>query len=228
MREQTLGTFIDQLAARLPAPGGGAVGALHTAQAAALLAMVARYSDGSAYDAHRTEIDGVVTAADRASARALLLAQEDAAAFTAVTRAYRLPRGTARERAVRSAAVATALEEAAAPPVETVGLAGELVVLAERLVPVGNRHVLGDVGAAAETLRAAAGIACLTVSANLAGITAERPRDRLLAAVEDAEGVMERAAAVAAAVRSAILGGPAGAAPPPAHRVGEPPHVPGL
>ncbi|MGH3176044.1 MAG: cyclodeaminase/cyclohydrolase family protein, partial [Streptosporangiaceae bacterium] len=51
MRDDTIAAFLDQLAARVPAPGGGATAALHAAQAAALLAMVARYSDGPRYDA---------------------------------------------------------------------------------------------------------------------------------------------------------------------------------
>jgi formiminotetrahydrofolate cyclodeaminase len=46
VREQTIEAFLTDLAARIPAPGGGATAALHAAQAAALLGMVARYSDG--------------------------------------------------------------------------------------------------------------------------------------------------------------------------------------
>jgi methenyltetrahydrofolate cyclohydrolase len=45
-RDETIGTFLDKLAAKTPAPGGGAVAALHAAEAAALLAMVARYTTG--------------------------------------------------------------------------------------------------------------------------------------------------------------------------------------
>ena len=54
MRDQTIEAFLGELAARVPAPGGGATAALHAAQAAALLAMVARYSDGPRYDADHT------------------------------------------------------------------------------------------------------------------------------------------------------------------------------
>ena len=42
MRDDTIAAFLDQLAARVPAPGGGATAALHAAQAAALLAMAVR------------------------------------------------------------------------------------------------------------------------------------------------------------------------------------------
>ena len=51
MRDQTISAFLDQLAARVAARGGGATAALHAAQSAALLAMVARYSNAATYDA---------------------------------------------------------------------------------------------------------------------------------------------------------------------------------
>ena len=59
MRDETITAFLDQLAARVPAPGGGATAALHAAQSAALLAMVARYSNAAKYDADL--MDHVIT-----------------------------------------------------------------------------------------------------------------------------------------------------------------------
>src|SRR6266536_4692152 len=96
MRDDTIASFLDQLAARVPAPGGGATAALHAAQAAALLAMVARYSDGGRYDAGLMR--RIVTEADALREDALALAEADAAAFRAVAEAYRLPRDTEAER----------------------------------------------------------------------------------------------------------------------------------
>src|SRR6266481_2620226 len=101
MRDDTIAAFLDQLAARVPAPGGGATAALHAAQAAALLAMVARYSDGPRYDAEL--MNRIVNEADALREDALVLADADAAAFGAVAQAYRLPRETEQEQATRSA-----------------------------------------------------------------------------------------------------------------------------
>ena len=99
MRDQTIGVFLDQLAARVPAPGGGATAGLQAAQSAALLAMVARYSDGPRYDA---ELMGRIAAdADELRGEALALAEADVDAFGAVAKAYRLPRETAGEQAAR-------------------------------------------------------------------------------------------------------------------------------
>src|SRR5690242_21931676 len=75
MRDDTIAAFLDQLAARVSAPGGGATAALHAAQAAALLAMVARYSDGPRYDAGL--MNRIVTEADALREDALALAEAD-------------------------------------------------------------------------------------------------------------------------------------------------------
>ena len=88
MRDETITAFLDQLAARVPAPGGGATAALHAAQSAALLAMVARYSDAAKYDADL--MSHVITEADGIRNDALTLAERDAAAFGGVAEAYAL------------------------------------------------------------------------------------------------------------------------------------------
>ena len=148
MRDDTIAAFLDQLAARTPAPGGGATAALHAAQAAALLAMVARYSDGPKYDAGL--MNRVVTEADALREDALVLAEADAKAFGRVAAAYRLPRATEQETSARSAAISSALAAAARPPADVVRAALLLVSLAEDLLPAGNRNVITDVATAAE------------------------------------------------------------------------------
>ncbi|MGH8921138.1 MAG: cyclodeaminase/cyclohydrolase family protein, partial [Actinomycetes bacterium] len=85
MRNDSIERFLTALADRVPAPGGGASAALHAAQAAALVAMVARYSDGPRYAEHEDTILRIRDTADDLRERALTLAEQDAAAFTAVT-----------------------------------------------------------------------------------------------------------------------------------------------
>ena len=202
MRDDTIAAFLDQLAARVSAPGGGATAALHAAQAAALLAMVARYSDGPKYDAklmHR-----IVTEADMLREDALALAEADADAFSAVAEAYRLPRTTEREQADRSAAISSALAGAARPPADVVRTALLLVSLAEDLLPAGNRNVITDVAAAAEAARAGAVTARLIIEINLKGITDPVLAEEFGTAAAVAGTVAERADAIVAAVRAEI------------------------
>ena len=202
MRDDTIAAFLDQLAARVPAPGGGATAALHAAQAAALLAMVARYSDGPRYDAGL--MNRVVTEADALREDALALAEADAKAFGAVAGAYRLPRATEQETSVRSAAISSALAGAARPPADVVRTAFLLVRLAEELLPAGNRNVITDVAAAAEAARAAAVTARLIIEINLKGITDPVLAEEFGTAAAVAGTVAERADAIVAAVRAEI------------------------
>jgi len=198
MRDDTIASFLEQLAARVPAPGGGATAALHAAQAAALLAMVARYSDGARYDAGL--MGRVVAEADEVRAAAVELAAADAAAFGAVGAAYRLPRSDAG----RPEAIASALAGAARPPADVVRLALRLIPLAEELLTGGNRSVITDVGAAAEATRAAAVTSRLNIEVNLRGITDAVLREELAETVRACDAIVERAEAVVAAVRAAI------------------------
>ena len=200
MRNDTIDAFLEALASRVPAPGGGATAALHAAQAAALVAMVARYSDGTRYAEQAEAIGRVRDTADTLREEALTLAERDAAAFTAVTEAYRLPKGTADEAARWSAAIADALLGAARPPAAVIDVAGSVLDLAEVLLPVGNPNVVSDVAAAAEAARAAATTARVNVEINLSGITDDAARAELLDSARAVDGLAERADKVTAAV----------------------------
>lgn len=209
LRTSTLPDYLDRLAARLPAPGGGAVAALHAAQAAALLGMVARYTTGPKYARHATTVERITAATDELRQRALDFAERDAAAFTAVTDAYRLPKASAEEKATRSAVIAEALVGAAGPPAETILAAAELLDLADELLPIGNPNVLSDIAAATEAARAAATTARVNVEINLGGIKDQAARDRLLAIaarVGGDEGIVARAERVTSEVRARIAG----------------------
>jgi methenyltetrahydrofolate cyclohydrolase len=204
LRNRSVQAFLESLADRVPAPGGGASAALHGAQAAALVAMVARYSDGPKYAAHAAAIRRIRDAADELRENALTLAEDDAAAFTAVTEAYRLPKATDTEAAERSSAIAAAVLGAARPPAFVVGVAGRVLELAEELLPVGNRHVVSDVAAAAEAARAAATTARVNIEINLGGIADAAARSDLLAVAGSVDGLCDRADKVTAAVRAGL------------------------
>ncbi len=202
MRDDTIAAFLDQLAARVPAPGGGATAALHAAQAAALLAMVARYSDGNRYDAELT--GRIVSEADELREDALALAEADASAFSAVAAAYRLPRETEQEQSARSASISAALSDAARPPADVVRTALLVIRLAEDLLPAGNRTMITDVAAAAEAARAAAVTARLVIEVNLRGITDPVLHGEYAETAAAADTVAARADQIVAAVRAQI------------------------
>jgi methenyltetrahydrofolate cyclohydrolase len=204
MRDEKIGDYLDQLADRVPAPGGGAAAALHAAVGAALLGMVARYSTGEQFAAHQETIARIITESDELRSIALRLAEADADAFAAVSEAYKMPKATEADSAARSAALAQALVGAAWPPAQVIGVAGMVVDLAEALAAIGNRYVASDVAAAAEAARAAAATARVNMEINLAGITDEQASLQMIAEADKVDGVIARAEQVTAAVRELI------------------------
>jgi len=207
VRDETVEAFLGQLAARVPAPGGGATAALHAAQAAALVAMVARYSNGARYDADL--MARIRTEADELRDEALTLAEADAEAFGAVSAAYQLPKETTELLQARSAAIAEALIGAARPPADVIRTARRLIELTEELLPAGNRNVITDVAAAAEAARAAAVTARVNIEVNLRGIRDSATGDRairaeLIATAAITDEIIARADRIVAAVRDEI------------------------
>jgi methenyltetrahydrofolate cyclohydrolase len=202
MRDETIGSFLNRLAARTAAPGGGATGALHAAQAAALLAMVARFSDGPRHDA---EVVGRVrAAADGLADEALDLADADSVAFEKVIAAWQLPKETQQEQAARSAAITEAFGAAARPPADLMAAAVRLAGLAEDLLPAANRAVIGDIAAAAAAIGAAAVTAQVNIEANLSGIKDPALIEELTKTAALADSVTDRAARLVTAVREEI------------------------
>ena len=202
MRDETIGSFLTRLAARSAAPGGGATGALHAAQAAALLAMVARFSDGPRYDAET--VGRVRAAADGLADESVDLAVADETAFGKVAAAYQLPRQTPEEKEARSAAIADATGAAARPPADLMAAAVRLIGLAEELLPVANKNVISDIAAAAAAISAAALTAAVNIEANLPGIKDPALAEELAATAALASGVTDRADRVIAAIREEI------------------------
>jgi len=202
MRDETIASFLTRLAARSAAPGGGATGALHAAQAAALLAMVARFSDSPRHD---SEVVGRVrAAADGLADEAVELAEADEAAFGKVVVAYQLPRDTPEQQAARSAAIADALAGASRPPADLMAAAVRLAGLAEDLLSVANRNVISDIAAAAAAISAAAITAQVNIEANLGGIKDEALAAELTEVAELADGVTDRAGRLIDAIREEI------------------------
>lgn len=158
----TLDAYLEQLASRAPAPGGGAAVALTGAQAAALLAMVVRV--GGEPDLQGGPLLGHL---DRLRRRFLELADDDARAFSAVIAAYRLPKATDAAKAARAAAVQAALKGAAEVPLAVIAEVAELFAFAEDVVAGAKPTVASDAGIALELMSASLKAARYNVDINL-------------------------------------------------------------
>ena len=189
---QTLDGFLDQVASREPAPGGGASSAVTVALAAALCAMAARFSTG-----HLADADDLAARADGLRDEVASLARVDAAAYGRVLDAYRTPRDDeeARRRKIREA-----LTEAADVPLSVAGIGAEVAELSARLAEEGNPNLRGDAVTAAVLAgagtRAAVTLAEINVSAGGTDdgrlSCAARLRAAAVAAQETVEGAGAR------------------------------------
>lgn len=137
-----LDDFLAAIAAKQPAPSGGAVAAVTVAAGAGLAAMVARFSKGP-FD-HCTDL---ALKADRLRARAATLADADVRAYRAVLEAYALPSTPDPER--RRERIRAALRYATEIPCQIADIGANVAVLAARLLVEGNPNLRGDAYAAA-------------------------------------------------------------------------------
>ncbi len=176
---ETINNYLAKLASREPTPGGGTAAALHAAQGAALVAMVARYTTGTKYEQHAALVARIISSADGLVAQALRLADADQDAFQGVINAYKLPTGTDDLKAARTASIQDALVKAAETPEQVIILAGAVVDLATELFEVANANVISDIAAAVDAARAAATTARVNIDINVVAIKDTETRSRL-------------------------------------------------
>lgn len=171
-----LAELAERLASRAPVPGGGSAAALVGALAAALVEMVAELTVQRPEYADVAPIAGSIGAAASDLRHSLLAAaDEDAAAYQGLVDARRLPRETEADRAARAARIRTAAAGAARAPLHIAQLAAEVLGLADRIAPIGNRNAASDAGVAGLLASAALQGAVLNVRINLPALAADDP-----------------------------------------------------
>jgi formiminotetrahydrofolate cyclodeaminase len=208
VRDQTLGGFFDELASDAPAPGGGAAVGVSIALGASLVAMVCRLTRGKkSYEDAAATIEAALEQADALRHRGLVLAEQDALAFGEVSAAYRLPRASDAEIAIRREAIQSSLLAAATVPLDAATAARDVAALAGSLVGRSNPRVVSDLGVAAACARSAIVSASLNVHVNTAllddreaAADLDRRVDALVGETVDlAEAVVQRVGAMVAA-----------------------------
>ena len=194
VRDETVGRFLDAVAAPTPTPGGGSASAFAGALAAALSRMVAGLArDRKGYEDQQAVLRDLESRAVRTQARLVELVDEDAKAYEAVLAAMRLPRTTDAERAERVARMQAAYQRATEVPLETMRLGVEALELAEVAADKGNRSATTDAGVAVLLSEAAIRGASLNCRVNLASIRDERVREDMEKGMTD---LLARAQAV--------------------------------
>lgn len=140
---------------------------------AALIAMVCNLTIGKPrYAEHDELMRAALATAEELRGRAAALAAADAAAFRAVSEAYKL-----RDQA----AIQAALVGAADVPMRTAAVAVAVIDLAGRVLAGANVNVISDVAVAASAARAALEAAAVNVEVNIAAMRDEGRRAALRA-----------------------------------------------
>lgn len=163
LASMTIAQFLHALAAKSPAPGGGAVAGLAGAIAADQARMVIAYTLGraafAAHEAGLREMDAQLSSARDALLR---LADEDAAAYGRYAALKALAEGDPAR-----AGLAAAADEAAGVPRRTLEAALGVMRAVASLPGRTNRHLASDLVVAAAMAEAAAASAAANVAVNL-------------------------------------------------------------
>ena len=169
--EQSLGSFLDDLASSKPAPGGGSVAALSGALGAALVSMVANLTVGKEkFKNVEPEVKALLARSEDLRHRLLSYIEEDVAAFNGYSAAARLPRDTDEQKAARSAAIQKALINAVNPPMNVAKACVEVLDLCWPIAEKGNVQAVSDAGVGALMAEAGLRAAALNVQINLGWI----------------------------------------------------------
>ncbi len=195
---ESIDRYLDRLGSNDPTPGAGAVGAVHVAQAAALVAKVARFTDSN------DDVEAILAEALDVRRAAVETADSDEEKFRRVVGCYQLPKGSEEERARRSSAIHEALVEATLPARGQLDLAAAVVRLCGDLVERCKPDFLSDVAVAAEAARAAAATSALIVEANLAPMDEEVIQESRREHTSRADALVRQAQELSALIRQRI------------------------
>ena len=201
---ENCGEFTRLLASKEPVPGGGGAAALCGALAVALCSMAGNLTMGKKAYAHvEEEVIALVSEAESLRTRLLQLIDEDAENFKPLSKAYSLPKDSPdREKIMLSAT-----KLACAAPFEMLGCCCRVIEISERMLEVGSRMMVSDVGCGAVLAKAALEAAAMNVYINTKTIKSDEEAAKMEIDTENmlAE-YMPRAAAVSAAVMKILHG----------------------
>jgi len=148
--KESIETYLNDLAARKSAPGGGSAAALNAAIGASLMSMAANYTDGA---------QDILKKSENARNRLQVLIDADVEAYGKLSLAMKECKDPAKLDAF--------YREAAKPPYEVCKISAECLKLCEELAGRSNKRLITDVAIAAICLEGAFFAAKYNVYINL-------------------------------------------------------------
>jgi glutamate formiminotransferase/formiminotetrahydrofolate cyclodeaminase len=186
-------SFIEELAAPTPTPGGGSAAAYAGAMGAGLVAMVAGLTIGKKkYADVEAEMQAVRVVAENLRKELTQAADDDASAFEVLMGTFKLPKETDEEKAARSAAIATATLNAAHIPLHVSEQVLKVMDLALKCVKKANANAASDAMSGFALCRAALTAAGYNVRINLKTLEDPSAGDKMLTELKELEAKADR------------------------------------
>lgn len=171
LAELSVKDFLAKTAGSDPVPGGGSVAALNAALASALTEMVANLTIGKKkYEDREALMKKIASSASNYMVSFVRDIDADSDAYNKVFEAFKLPKETDEEKAMRSEEIQTATKIAAEIPMEVARKAFEMMDIIAQVAENGNQNAITDACVAIMTARTAVLGALLNVKINLSSI----------------------------------------------------------
>lgn len=182
--------FIEEIAARTSAPGGGSASAAIAAIGSGLGAMVAKLTQGvRKFESRDKKMQSAIPVLHEITKSLITMIDKDTSAFNEYMEGLRMPKGTKEEKATRKAKMQSGLQTAIKVPLNTMQLADKawepLVITAE----FGNPASKSDVQVGAKALKTGIWGAYQNVLINMTDIEDEHFKEKTLA---EAAAIEER------------------------------------
>lgn len=188
-KTEVIETYLQTLASREPVPGGGGASALAGALGAALAGMVCNLTLGKKKYANVEKNIALILEEMQEHIQSFLqLADQDAAVFAPLAKAYSLPASTAEEKQKKEEIMEELLWDAAQVPFSIMREGVWMLQSVCYLARYGSRMAASDAGVSISLLRASITGAMMNVAVN-AGMMKDKTRARKL--LDEASDMLE-------------------------------------
>ncbi len=148
---ESLSQYINDLASRKPAPGGGSASALVGALSASLICMVANFTVGKEeFKNVEEKVKEILSYAEELKEKLLRLVDADVESYLNYSRIKKLPANTLQEKEVKKIKLQEALISATKIPLEIMECGIKLLKLNEELVDKSNPLLISDLSISVE------------------------------------------------------------------------------
>lgn len=186
-------SFIEQLAAPTPTPGGGSAGACAGAMGAALVAMVAGVTIGKKkYADVEAEMQAIRVVAENLRVELTQAVDDDAASFEVLMAKFKMPKDTDEQKSAREVAITQATLNAAHIPLHVAEHAVKVMELALKCAKHGLQSAISDAASGFAMARASLTAAAYNVRININSLTDKSLGDRMLSELAELESAADK------------------------------------